>query len=157
WRHLETSAPPRPGERVTLFRFWMADEGYQQVGATQSLIFGRAAQLYLTTPALAFTFFPTADPRFWEPMFAHVDLPRVPRADFTVGGRPFGVFGPDWRVRPPMAWLTLLGEREVHELAGGPAAPTATSVVLSEQEFGAAVLQALRHFNREDLLLANPL
>src|SRR5581483_3010125 len=86
-RYLEATSPLRSGERATLFRFWMERHTYQAVSATQSLIFGRAAQYYLTTPGLAFSFFPVADADFWRSMFSHVDLPRLPQADFVVGGR----------------------------------------------------------------------
>jgi hypothetical protein len=88
----------------------MARDSDQSVSGLQSLIFGRAAQHYLTTPGLAFSFFPTAALEFWAPMFAHVDLPRLPEADFTVGEWRHGVFSHDWRVMPPFAWLELLGQ-----------------------------------------------
>ena len=74
WRYLERHAPLRPGEKATLFRFWMARDTYQAVSAMQSLLFANVAQHYLTTPGLAFSFFPTADPDFWAPMFAYADL-----------------------------------------------------------------------------------
>jgi hypothetical protein len=157
-RHLERSAPLRPGEKSTLFRFWMARDTYQAVSAMQSLIFGNVAQHYLTTPVLAFTFFPLADPDFWAPMFAYVDLKRLPEADFEVGGRRYGVYAHDWRVTPPMAWLDLLAERE---MATEPLAVTPTEttplVVLGESDFVASVRDALRNFHRTDELRTNPL
>lgn len=158
WRYLEARAPLRPGERATLFRFWMARDTYQGVSAMQSLIFGRAAQHYLATPGLAFSFFPTANPEFWAPMFAHVDLPRLPAADFSVGGQHHGIFGHDWRVTPPLTWLALLGEREITtDAEQSPPPPAPAAVVLSEPEFAAAVRDALRDFARPDALRQNPL
>ena len=157
WTYLERHAPLRPGERATVFRFWMARDTYQAVSALQSLIFGRAAQHYLTTPGLAFSFFPTAEPAFWAPMFTHVDLPRLPAADFAVGGRRYGVFSHDWRVTPPMTWLELLGDREITSDAEQTPPPVATAVVLSEPEFAAAVRDALRDFARPEALRQNPL
>jgi hypothetical protein len=158
WRYLERNVPLRPGEKATLFRFWMARETYQSVSAMQSLIFGNVAQHYLTTPGLAFTFFPLADPDFWAPMFAYVDLKRLPEADFEVGGRRYGVYTHDWRVTPPMAWLDLLAERET---ATEPLAVTPTEstplVVLGESDFAASVRDALRNFHRTDDLRTNPL
>jgi hypothetical protein len=158
WRYLERHAPLRPGEKATLFRFWMARETYQVVSAMQSLIFGNVAQHYLTTPGLAFSFFPTADPDFWASMFAYINLPRLQEADFEVGGRRYGVYAFDWRVTPPMAWLDLLAEREV---AAEPLAvsPTETTplVVLGESDFAEAVRDALRNFHRSEELRANPL
>jgi hypothetical protein len=158
WRHLERAAPLRPGERATLFRFWMARDTYQAVSALQSLIFGRAAQHYLTTPGLAYSFFPTAEPEFWAPMFAHVNLPRLPEAEFAVGERRHGVFAHDWRVTPPLAWLELLGQREIAtEAEAEPPRPVATAVVLSQPEFAAAARDALRDLTRPDALRQNPL
>ena len=158
WRYLKQSAPLRPGEGSTLFRFWMARDGYQGVSAMQSLIFGNVAQYYLTTQGLAFTFFPCADPDFWAPMFAYVDLERTPEADFEVGGRLYGVYAHDWRVTPPMAWLDLLAEREV---AAEPLAQSPTNIapltVLGESDFAASVREALRNFHRTSELRTNPL
>jgi hypothetical protein len=158
WQYLRQHAPLRPGEGSTLFRFWMARDTYQAVSAMQSLIFGNVAQHYLTTPALAFTFFPTADPDFWAPMFAYVDLMRLPQADFEVGGRRFGMYAHDWRVTPPMAWLDLLAEREIatEPLAASPT-EIAPLVVIGESDFTAAIRDALRNFHRSDTLRTNPL
>lgn len=158
WSYLERHAPLRPGEKSTLFRFWMARDTYQAVSAMQSLLFGNVAQHYLTAPGLAFTFFPTADPDFWTPMFAYVDLMRLPEADFEVGGRRYGVYGHDWRVTPPMAWLDLLAEREIAAEPLSVAPPESEPlVVLSESGFALAVKDALRNFHRPDKLRDNPL
>jgi hypothetical protein len=158
WRYLERHAPLRPGERATLFRFWMARETYQAVSGMQSLIFGNAAQHYLTAPALAFSFFPTADPDFWTPMFAYTDLARLPEADFEVGGRRYGVYGHDWRVTPPISWLDLLAEREISaEPMEVRPVETKPMVVLGEPDFAGAVRDALRNFVRSAELRTNPL
>jgi hypothetical protein len=158
WDYLQHHAPLRPGEGATLFRFWMARDTYQAVSATQSLIFVNAVRHYLTTPGLAFTFLPCAEPDFWAPMFAYGDLMRLPEADFKVGGRRYGMYGHDWRAVPPMAWLALLAEREV---AAEPQAvllpPAEPLAVLSESAFAEAVRDALRDFVRPDALHDNPL
>src|SRR5581483_10647662 len=90
-------------------------------------------------------------------MFTHVDLPRLPEADFEVGGRHYGVFGHDWRVRPPMSWLSLLGEREMATSGDAQTRPAVTALVLSEPEFTVAVRDALRGVTRADALQNNPL
>jgi AAA ATPase domain len=158
WRYMEVYAPLRPGEKATLFRFWMARDTYQAVSAMQSLLFANAAQHYLSTPGLAFSFFPTADPDFWAPMFSYADLERVPEADFEVGGRHYGVYGHDWRVTPPATWLDLLAEREIaaEPLAVSPTV-TAPLVVLGESDFAEAIRDALRNFHRSEELRANAL
>lgn len=159
WTYLEQHAPLRPGEQATVFRFWMARDGYQTVSPTQSLIFVHMVRHYLTTPGLAYTFLPCAVPEFWASIFAYADLARLPEADFHVGGRRYGVYGHDWRAVPPLAWLALLAERE---LAGGPLAvspPRSAEplVVLSQPDFAAAVQRALHEYTRPDALRTNPL
>ncbi|PQV63804.1 hypothetical protein B1R32_1088 [Abditibacterium utsteinense] len=137
------------GENATLFRFWMDKDIYQEVGATQSLIFVQVVRHYLVTPQLAFSFFPCADPDFWNDGFLYADLFPLPAADFEVEGRKFGVFGHDWRARPVLSWLDLLSQREMQSVTLAPeAAPLLAAgtdfVVLDEAQFHAAVYLALR-------------
>jgi hypothetical protein len=156
--YLRQHAPLRPNETATLFRFWMARQTYQGVSPVQSLLFVSIVRHYLTTSGLAFTFIPCAEPDFWLPVFTYADLHRLPEADFETGGRPYGVYGHDWRSVPPGAWLSLLAEREVG--GGTPAdAPLVTEpiIVLSESEFADAVRDALHDYTRPDILLQNPL
>ncbi len=159
WGYLQNCTPLRPGEGATLFRFWMARESYQAVSPIQSLIFINVVRHYLTTPGLAFTFLPCAEPDFWAPMFAYADLARIPEADFEVGGRRYGVYGHDWRAVPPAAWLALLAEREIVAATQtlSPPQPAEPLVVLSHPEFVVAVREALRDFSHPDALSANPL
>ena len=135
----------------------MARDGYQSVSAIQSLIFGRAAQHYLTTPALAFSFFSVAQPDFWAPMFTHVDLPLQPEIAFRTDDRDFGVFVHDWRVTPPMTWLDVLAEREMQMEVQAPPAPAVPLVVLSRPDFEQAVRDALRSLTQLTALEVNPL
>ncbi len=156
---LHETAPLRPGERATYFRHWMATDTYQSVSPTQSLIFINMVRHYLTTPGLAYTFIPCAEPDFWAPVFAYADLARLPAADFIQNGRRYGVFGHDWRSVPPGRWLDLLGEREIALAPESVQPPTTTErmVVLSKEEFTEAVNAALRGLARPDGLVDNPL
>lgn len=163
WSFLQRTAPLRANERATYFRFWLAAADYQSVSSVQSRIFLNIVQHYLTTPGLVYTFLPCADPDFWRDAFFYADLQRIPAADFRVGERAYGVYGHDWRARPAMAWLTLLGERELNPQAGMPiAAPVvasslASTVTLDEENFAAAVRQLLRDFTDDNRLRHNPL
>ncbi|MBE2240131.1 MAG: AAA family ATPase [Caldilineaceae bacterium] len=149
---LQKTAPLRPGARVSYFRFWMAAGAYQQVSPIQSLIFINMVRHYLATPGLAYTLIPCADPEFWTPVFAYADLARLPDADFTSDGKHYGVFGHDWRAVPPLQWLELLGEREISMAPQVVQPPVAAErlLVLSQEEFDAAVAAALRGLARPD-------
>ncbi|MBX7253272.1 MAG: hypothetical protein K1X50_14925 [Candidatus Promineofilum sp.] len=150
--------PLRSGETAAHFRFWMTRDGYQGVSPEENRLVFNIVQYYLTAPGLAYTFLPCADPDFWDIPFQYADLNRMPEADFTAGGRRYGVYGHDWRVTPPLAWLELLAEREL-SVGGRPASRPATEpiIVLSEAEFATAVRDALRDYTDTAALLANPL
>ena len=157
WQFLSRRAPLRPGEGATLFRFWMAADTYQAVSPIQSRIFINIVQHYLTTPGLAFTLLPCADPDFWSAAFAYAELARLVEADFEIGGRRYGVYGHDWRVMPPVAWLALLGEREIATESVSINQSADPLIVLSETDFGEAIHGVLRDLTRPDLLRDNPL
>jgi hypothetical protein len=137
----------------------MARDTYQDVSSLQSLIFVNVVRHYLTTPGLAFTFFPCADPDFWAPMFAYADLARIPEADFEVDGWRYGVYGHDWRAVSPTAWLALLAEREtaITPQVTSPRPTPEPLVILSEPEFALVVREALHAFPNPNELRDNPL
>jgi hypothetical protein len=76
------------------------------------MIFVAATRYVLTTLGLAYSFHTFADADLWMPAADQVLFHRLPEADFTVGGRHYGVYLRDWRAQPPQAWLDALAERE---------------------------------------------
>ncbi|MES2464382.1 MAG: ATP-binding protein [Armatimonadota bacterium] len=173
--YLENKAPLREGEAATHFRFWMAKGSYHSVSPIQSLIVVNTIRHYLTTPALAYSFFPVQDPEQWLPAFTYAEMARVPEADFIIGEKRSAIFGHDWRVQPPTVWLAALAEKEIAGQkaaiaaavsASGNSAPPAppvrraaadSFVVLSHAAFSEAVRAALRGMTRPESLAKNPL
>lgn len=154
--YLEGQVHLRMRETSLLFRFWMATDTYQAVSPVQSLIFLAVVKYYLTTPRLAFSFFPCAEADFWAPMLSYANLTRLPEADFVVEGQHYGVYGHDWRAEPPAVWLAMLADKEVGRVSeAGETAKAEPLIVLSEAEFGAAVRQALQDFTRPTSLASN--
>lgn len=158
WTHLDAEAPLREGETATLFRFWMARDAYQDISPVQSLISAYRVRYYLTTPHLAYTFIPAADPDRWKLLFAYADLHQIDGASFTVGGTTYGLFGHDWRVMPPRAWLELLAERDL-STAMPPSDPSRgpRMLVLSRSDFDDAVKSAFKAYSRPEALHGHPL
>lgn len=155
-QQLRTMPPVRPGERVTLVRFWLTRDHDQSVSPGQSLITAHLGRHYLTTPGLAVSLIPFRRPEEWAPACAYTDQVRMPAADFTVDGRVSTVFGHDWRLAPPAAWIAGLSARELG--AQAVARPAGIPVlVLDEAQFAAAVKRALRDLTRPDRLRDNPL
>ena len=156
-RQLRTMPPLRPGERVTVVRFWLTRDDDQSVSPGQSLITAHLARHYLSTPGLAVSLIPFRHPDEWADACAYTDQIRMPAADFVVDGRASTVFGHDWRVTPPAAWIAGLSAREIGSPAAAGAEGGVPLLVLDETEFAAAVKRALRDLTRPDRLRDNPL
>ena len=158
WEYLDAEAPLREGERATLFRFWMAKDTYQDISPVQSLISAYRVRYSLATPSLAYTIIPVAEPARWQLLFAYADLHRLDGADATVGGTTYGLFGHDWRVVPPSAWLELVAERDLSAQMPEPGADAGpTLLVLSRDDFEDAVKDVLKAYARPDALHGHPL
>ncbi|MCW1966521.1 MAG: ATP-binding protein [Anaerolineae bacterium] len=160
WQHIRKHAPLRSGERALMFRHWMAVETYQQVSPVQSLVFVRAVQHYLTTQKLAYTIFVCAYPDLWEGVLTYADLERLRAGEVQMDGKPFGLYGHDWRVVGVPAWFQLLAERE---MAYNPIAaraepkPSTELVALSEDDFADALRDVLKQMSRSLPPRGNPL
>jgi hypothetical protein len=136
-----------PGERATFVRFWLEGDAYQQVGKVQTFLALQLLRTSLSSPGLAWTFLAFADPGFWADACGYLDYHRIGAADFLVGGRTYGVYGHDWRATPPLAWLSLLAQRE----------DSAATMALDREEFVRAVKDALRSLGHAEGLRDSPL
>src|SRR6185503_3027016 len=147
--YLANNAPLRVNEAAMLFRFWMERDNYQNISPVQSLIFLQVAKQYLVTPALAFTFFPCAEPDFWTAILSYAELTRLPQADFEVDRKRYGIFGHDWRVMSPAVWIARLAQKEIGATGHTALPPTEEQLIfLSHDDFSNAVKQALQDFTR---------
>ncbi|MEM7371367.1 MAG: ATP-binding protein [Bacteroidota bacterium] len=147
----------REGEQLVLFRYWMAEDTHQAVSDLQSSIFLAVVQYYFR-PGLAISMLCLIQPEFWAQGLNYADLHHVQEIDFLVNEVPFGWYYHDWRKRPPLAWLDLLGQREVGgkvEEQDPLTTPKLAVVLLSEAEFEEAVHQALKHYGSNKELSNN--
>ena len=156
---LAAQPPLRPGETATYFRFWMADETYQGVSPVQSMIIVNCVRHYLTTPGLAYSYFPVVAPAHWHPILSYAEMRPLPEADYQTGERRFSIYYYDWRVLPPMAWLAVLAEKETNQTPQSVSSESrqVPVVVLSREAFGDAVRDALRLLHRPEALTQSPL
>jgi hypothetical protein len=108
--YAEHHGPPQPGEVVVYGRFWMDAERHQAITRVFTVVAAITSQSWIA-PNVAWSFVAMAEPDLMEPMFVELQMPRLPEAEFEVGGRRYGVFGHDWRAQPADAWLRLKAER----------------------------------------------
>jgi hypothetical protein len=157
--HVQHAAAPRPGEAMLFFRNWMEAEAYQQSPAIFNMAAMVSLRAFFNTPNLAYSLIAQAHSDHYSTMFEYLRMPAAPDADFTMDGQYFGVFVHNWRVEPVLAWMEIMGERELlDEIVALETLPhTPQPVALSEPEFAEAVRQALRDVRRPDLLIQNPL
>jgi hypothetical protein len=158
--HLARVAPLRTGETATHIRFWMSGDTYHGPSAVQSLILVSCVRHYLMTPRLAYSFFPVRDATVWTPAMTYAEFFRVEECDYAVDGRKACMFAHDWRRQSPALWLDALGEKELAGYAAQAVRPRPTTpslLVLSEEDFGRAVREALKALSRGGELLQSPL
>ncbi|MCA9562663.1 MAG: hypothetical protein KC561_04195 [Myxococcales bacterium] len=92
------------GDDARFLRYWMSADAYRMPSAATSHIMVQTIQTYLT-PGLTYSFVCHNNPEFWEDIHNYTDIPRVPEADFSVGGQSFGTFWHDWRTIPVERWI----------------------------------------------------
>jgi hypothetical protein len=158
WGYAERQGAPRPAQTVTQSRFIVDREAYQGPSTTLNAVAILAMQRYLSTPNLAWDFLTLVEPERWDAYFAAADQPRAEGADFSVGGRRYGLFAHDFRQVPIEALLERITERALaQDITPSPATIKPPLLVLSQTEFDDSVRQALRDLRRPDLLARNPL
>lgn len=158
WDFAHRTAPPRPGEAVTLCRFVVDRCDYQGPSPTLNAAPIVTLQKQLTTPHLSWDFLALADPDKWNVYFAAADLPRAEGADFIVGDRHYGLFAHDFRKVSVEAMTRVWTERALGEDTDlSPHAPDDSCLVLSHADFEAAVRQGFKDLRRPDALARSPL
>jgi hypothetical protein len=159
WRFAESNAPVRQGDSMTQCRFIVDAVMYQDPSPTLNAVPIITLQNQLTDRRLSWDFLTLADPDRWDRYFALAGLPRATGADFSVGGRRYGLFAHDFRRVPievvTQQWTEVALADDVLSLPAPAAAPEA--VVLAHAEFDRAVRRALHDLRRPDLIERNPL
>jgi hypothetical protein len=158
WAYAQQHGAPRPTETITQSRFIVDRNAYQGPSPTLNAVATLAMQRYLGISHLAWDFLTLADPERWDAYFAAADQPRADGADFSVGGRRYGLFAHDFRQVPADVLLERITERALaQDITPSPATIKPSLLVLSQTEFDDSVRQALRDLRRPDLLGRNPL
>jgi hypothetical protein len=159
WAYAQRYGPPRPGELVKAWRFLLdretADE--TQLQAVGTMLGAFHAQDILLRPRTAWDFVGTyTDVEHWTPFLGHLDFHPLPEAGYRIGTTDYVVFGHDWRRVGIAEWIELTAARELGEPVTEPHR-RGTEMVLSHEEFAAAVRDALRLLGRPADLAGNPL
>jgi AAA ATPase domain len=156
WRYAQQHHPPRPGEQVVAWRFLVdrdPDETHPRLSGT---LFGAwHISDILLRPPTAWDFIANyADLDHWQAFFNHWDFVHLPEADYQIGSTRYVTFAHDWRRVGVAEWLERTAARELGEPVTQLVEPAAA---LSQEEFAAAVKQALRSLHQPQALSRNPL
>ncbi|WP_347814114.1 ATP-binding protein [Actinomadura sp. 7K507] len=155
WRHVLRHGPPRPGESVMAWRFFVDTEPDARPSRSETMIRLWHGQEAITRTGQAWDLVTVPSEReYWDPLLSFFDFHHAADAGYRIGGRPYEVYAHDWRVLGVEEWLALTAEREL----GAPVTPASPpELVLSQPEFAGAVRDALRDLHRADRLAGNPL
>jgi len=140
---------------MTAFRTWMGRVHYQNVSGVQSAIFLAIVQYYFTQ-GLAVSMLSCSHPGFWSQVLNYADLHHIAELDYEINDVTHGWYLHDWRERSPLAWLELMGKREINE-EEPTISQTGDNNSLSEQQFANAVYEALKMMDNPKKLIGNPL
>ena len=95
--HVAEAAPARPGELVSVARFFGGRTGNQR--DPYAVVVGSVSSTMLwTTRPLAWSFVATADPDYWGPALRYLALTTAPAGSH---GERTTLYGVDWRRLPP--------------------------------------------------------
>lgn len=144
------------GELMTAFHSWMSRDHYQNVSGIQSAIFLGIVQWYFTQ-GLAVSMLRCANPEFWQQILNYADLYQVPALNHELNEQCYGWYMHDWRKRAPLAWLELMGKREINEEDTSTIQTQATETGYTEQNFTDAIYEALKQLNNPKKIIGNPL
>ncbi|MDN5859422.1 MAG: hypothetical protein L0H84_12440, partial [Pseudonocardia sp.] len=157
WDYAQRHTPPRPGEQVRAWRFFLDREHYHDPSTSLSLIAVWNVEEILSAEGCSWDFVGTYEhPDNWAAVMAYIDFARAPEADYKIGARRYAVFAHDWRRVGVTEWLDRTAERELGAPLEPPPAP-APALVLSQPDFAAAVRDALRDLHAPDRLGRSPL
>lgn len=156
WRYVQRHGPPRAGEQVMAWRFYL-DRDHHRPSPSLTLFAVWQVLEILTRTQVAWSFVGTyTDAELWGPTLGYLDFWRAEDADYTVGDTRYVVFAHDWRRTGVAQWLELTAAREVGA-ASRPAREEKPELVLSQPEFADAVRSALRDLHVPEQLSRNPL
>lgn len=144
----------RDGELMTVFRSWMSRDHYQNVSGVQSAIFLGIVQWYFTE-GLAVSMIRCVNPDFWQQILNYADLHHLPDLDHELNDQSYGWYMHDWRKRPPLAWLELMGKREVREDETSFMQVLPEEQGLTERNFIDAVHDALKQIKNPKKIVGN--
>lgn len=142
------------GELMTVFHSWMSRDHYQNVSAVQSAIFLGIVQWYFT-PGLAVSMLRCANPEFWQQVLNYADLHHLAGLNHELNDQQYGWYMHDWRKRPALAWLELMGKKEIHEEETSELTIMPAEKGITEDKFIDAVQDALKHIKNPKKIVGN--
>jgi DNA-directed RNA polymerase specialized sigma24 family protein len=156
WHHSRSAGPVRSGEHLALARFMVYPPAYHRPSPVADLVQARILVEWLRSTRLAWSYLVLADPKFFQAQMDYLDQQLIP-AEPIIGDRSYWLYGHDWRAVPVAAWLDRHVEQELFGPQAQTASPQTDLLVLSREEFDAAVRNALDSWHRPDRLTSNPL
>ncbi|MGW6441502.1 ATP-binding protein [Lentzea sp. NPDC055074] len=151
WDHVSESGPPRAGERVRAWRFFLdRDHGQRPSPSLTLFVAWQMLEIVLIDDDTAWSLVGAfGDGELWAPAMESLGF-RAAGAGYVVGESSYPVFAHDWRRIGVEEYTDLLHANQLGR-------PAPAGAVLSRPDFTDAVRSALRGLHTPELLLANPL
>jgi hypothetical protein len=96
-------------------------------------------------------------PEFWQQILNYADLHYAEELNYEMNGQSYGWYMHDWRQRTPLAWLELMGKKEINEEEVTDIKESTREAGMTEQDFIDAVHDALKQLKNPKKIIGNPL
>ncbi|AGP61358.1 hypothetical protein M271_49985 [Streptomyces rapamycinicus NRRL 5491] len=160
WRHARSRRPLRSGEHLAIARYMVDPDAYQRPSPIMDLMIHRILAEFIHGEKLAWSFVVMAESPFWQRLMTYIDQ-RPLVQPVSVGEHHYTVYAHDWRTVSVQRWLEVSGLVELAEPVAQPAAVAESApgplAVLTREQFGLAVREALNAWHRRGDLADNPL
>ncbi|WP_244320538.1 ATP-binding protein [Streptomyces melanosporofaciens] len=160
WRHARSRRPLRSGEHLAIARYMVAPDAYQRPSPVMDLMIHRILAEFIHGEKLAWSFVVMAESPFWQRLMTYIDQ-RPLVQPVSVGEHHYTVYAHDWRTVSVQRWLEVSGLVELEGPVAQPAAAAESApgplAVLTREQFGLAVREALNAWHRRGHLADNPL
>ncbi|MBM2619360.1 ATP-binding protein [Actinoplanes sp. LDG1-06] len=158
WRYAVKHGPPRSGERIRAWRFFLdRDQGQRPSPSMTLFVADQMLDILLLGADTAWSLAGAwEDADLWGPAMGFLDFWPADGAEYEVGPTSYAVFAHDWRRVDGTEWARALYDRQLG-VSNDRASEEDGVPVLAEPEFADAVRAALRHLHDPDRLRTNPL
>lgn len=159
WQSLADEFDLQPGSHAPFIRFWMSADHAQSQCAEKTRILMAVHAYNLMSRQLRLTAQVFSDSPEWVMQARALGIDRLDGSDIAIGDHCWRIYFNDWQQESPARYYRRFARRCMgfQQALSAASLPTQGDTALSEAQFKASVIEALKWLQRPARLAANPL